>query len=164
MNDSYSTWLALLSEHESLLAELEANLNEEREALLANEVTLLRESSLRKDRTVSRIEDFQNSFSSFKERVANESGLANATLNLLFNRYEGDERRTLQHKRIELQRRSRTIQRFNKFNEDCLKTHIGHLNIFATIFGMAAHGSPTYTSGGAPLGSAGGGRLVSRSL
>lgn len=164
MQKSYPTWLDLLAEHESLLNELESNLHEERKALLANEIASLKESSLRKDRTLSRIQDFQKKFSAFRQQASREAGLTCTTLNALFNRYEGEERRVLQGKRQELARRSNSIQRLNKFNEDCLKTYLDHLRVLSTVFGMATRGSPTYTAGGTSASSKGGGRILSRSL
>lgn len=164
MNAAYTTWLTLLSEHESLLEELEANLDAEREALLANEIVSLKESSLRKDRTLSRVQDFQKKFSAFRLQACREAGLTSATLNSLFNRFEGDERKTLQKLRQSLARRSGAIQKINKFNEDCLRTHLDHLRVLSTVFGMAAQGSPTYTAGGMTPATQKGGRLVSRSL
>lgn len=164
MNEAYPTWLNLLSEQESLLNELEADLDAERKALLANEIVSLKESSLRKDRTLSRVQDFQKKFLAFRQQVCRAAGIKSSTLNALFNRYEGEERRTLQKKRQELARRSNAIHRINQFNEDCLKSHLDHLRVFSTIFGMAAGGSPTYTAAGAAPAAQKSGRLLSCNL
>lgn len=164
MDGCSAAWLTLLGEQESLLKQLRSDIEEEQKALLADEVVSLRESSLQKDRTLSRFQEFQNKFASFRQQAAREYGLQSATLAALFDRYPDDERAVLQRKRADIARLSLTVQRQNQFNEECLKARLGHLAVMGSVLAMAGSRVSTYDAGGMKSGAIAGGKLVSRSF
>lgn len=163
MNNTFSTWLAYLSEHEKLLEELESCLREEKSALLANRLVLLKESSLRKEKAVRKIQDFQIQFANFIKQCASETGNSVTGIRELIAKKDRDEARVLERKRQTLARKSRTIKVLNGFNERCLNSYLGQVNLMQNVLHMVGGSPRTYTPEGYDKTNLGG-RLINRSF
>lgn len=163
MQNTYATWSHLLDEHLKLLLELATSLNTEKSALLANEIYLLREASLQKDKTLRRIQNFQKQFLAFQTEQSKGLGHETVSLTKLLTQFAPAEQKQLEKKRLELVRLSRTIQRRNQFNEKCMRTYLNQVTVWQSLFSLVTKGSQTYTAeGSANLKTTG--RLIDRSF
>ena len=163
MQNSYATWSHLLDEHLKLLLELGADIKTEKAALLANEIFLLREASLQKDKTLRRIQNFQKQFVAFQTEQSRQLGHKTVSLSTLLKQFDANEQRVLEKKRHDLLQVSRTIQRTNQFNEKCMRTYLNQVTVWQSLFSLVSKDSQTYTAAGAAnLKTTG--RLIDRSF
>lgn len=165
MQELYSKWLSLLDEHEKNLKRLEKDLTKERKALLANQVDMLKESYLSKDKSVQSVEHTQATLDALREATVKSFGVSPQTpLKVLFELFSEEENKELQKRRLKLSRISKTVKRLNTFNNNCLETYLDYVNEMQSILTICSGGQKTYSPQGKVTDNKSSGKLISRSL
>ncbi|MBF0104837.1 MAG: flagellar export chaperone FlgN [Deltaproteobacteria bacterium] len=166
MQKFHEAWHMLLDRHSHILSELEKGLHQERKALLASDIHLLREASLFKDQAVCRVLKIQEEINQFKQTTAQGLGVGPAaSLCDLFEAFSLEHKNSLLEKRRGLLRQSRTIDKINRFNHKCLNTYMGYVDGIRAIYSLCKVGTcRTYTPHGQAYDNDNMGRLIDRSL
>lgn len=164
--DLYDTWMRLLSAQDQLLDDLGVSLRDEKDALLTNQLEKLRDSTLKKDKAVRKLEQLQGSLRQFSAASATRLGFHQSALPLrvLFEKFEDQSRQSLQARRQEILIKSRTVSRLNEFNQNCLKIYTDEVRGIMQVLNLASRQVQTYNPCGKTEESMGQGRLLSRSL
>lgn len=166
MQNLYVSWISLFDKYSQLLSELEQSLRLEKKALLSNNIDLLKDATLHKDKVTRIILQLKTEMDSCRKKAAQELGLdENISLLKLFDTLAPGLSKDLIARRSDLLRRSKAIQKTNAFNQRCLSTYMSFIDGMNRII---AEQNPDYLATYAPGGNAydkvKSGRLISRSL
>ncbi|OVE80542.1 hypothetical protein BVY03_06175 [bacterium K02(2017)] len=166
MQEYYQVWRELLDQHGLLLTELEKGLDQERKALLASDIDLLREASLIKEKATQKILKVQDQFTEHKGKTTQKLGLSSELpLEELFSRFDHKQKEQFTKKRSDLLRQSKKVKRINKFNLNCLDTYLEYVDGLKSILSSCKLGGyQTYSASGAAKRNEDIGRLINRSL
>lgn len=167
MNSLYRSWSTLLTEHKSLLDELQSSVQSEKKAILSAEYELIRSSTITKEKATRKLAVMQERIQALKEKSCELFGLSDESIGLdeIFNQFSPNETKQLQKTRSELLRQSRAIDKVNAFNARCLKTYVRYIDNVQTIFSNGQPGRyQVYSSHGTKTYGDTSGRLVRRSL
>lgn len=166
MQDLNEAWHKLLDKHSQLLDNLNFSLKKERKALLSNDISLLKESSLLKEKATRQVLQVQDQIKTFKQDTAKRlNSDESLSLQELFSKFEEEFRSPLLKKRHQLEHKAHLITKFNKFNSRCLDTYRDFVKGIRTIYSMCKPDEyQIYDSGGQAYNREGQGKLVSRSL
>ena len=118
MQNLYGSWLNRLDEHESLLVRLEKDVQSNKKTLFTNQIDLLRDAVLKKEKTLHLVSQSQKKLNQLRSESACFLGLSvGAPIKNLFASFEEPLQKTLQERRIRLSRISNTVKRINNFNK-----------------------------------------------
>lgn len=165
MNNWYADWCRLFDEHMVLLHELNKAVQDEKAALLENEISHVRETSLLKDKATRKILQIQGLINDLKERHLHALKIdQNSSLQDLFLALKGNEQTDLLKRRAELMRLSKDIERVNRFNAKCLNSFLEYIGGVRNIFRSIKNEGQVYSPTGQAQMPEQSGRLVRRSF
>lgn len=159
----FTTWQNLLDEQQDLLSDFLNLLKDEKQALLANQIDKLKESTLQKQKFLHQIETSEQHLQKAKTSLAHNLGLQTLSLNEIFNHLEKSQGKILQEKRQKLVRLSRQVQSVNRFNSHCLKTYLDDVHAIQSLVALATKETSTYSAKGQTTTSRHG-KLLNRSF
>lgn len=161
----YNEWIDLLTKNGELLAELEAGLLAEKQALLDNQIDALRGACLIKEKATRKIEILKSQITHLKKKSVIQFGLSDTVaLSQIFDRFETEQSHDLNDRRLRQLRVSRKINHLNRFNNSCVGTYMEEVNGMQSLLSLLTGDLNTYGSDGATTQSRSGGYLLRRSF